>query len=145
MSTSSISKDAAYLGTQLGEELSISHVANRFIWTGRLDETVTVLRGCKCGDGAPARCWSPPRSDMLSLSRDLCCRNGLGQFRHSLVRACSLFRWWHEPLNVPASARRWIHWRLHSVACWCYLVISLWSIERLQQQQEAETSSLKNI
>lgn len=35
-----------YLGTQLGDERSTSHVAYRFMWTGRLEVMLTGLEGC---------------------------------------------------------------------------------------------------
>lgn len=72
----------------------------------------------------------------------------VGQFRHySRMQSVQMMALsWHEPLNVPASARRGI--QDTSLSCCCYQcsskhVISLWTIERLKQQQEAEISSLK--
>ncbi|GAA6088778.1 uncharacterized [Tachysurus ichikawai] len=61
---------APYLGTQLGDERSTSHVAYRFICTGRLEVIATGLEGCGDGHGAPPLLGSPPpRSDMLLYSR----------------------------------------------------------------------------
>lgn len=54
-----------YLGTQLGDERSTSHVAYRFMWTGRLEVMLTGLEGCMCGEGTPPVRGSPPRSDIL--------------------------------------------------------------------------------
>lgn len=54
-----------YLGTQLGDERSTSHVAYRFMWTGRLEVMLTGFEGCMCGEGTPPVRGSPPRSDIL--------------------------------------------------------------------------------
>lgn len=52
----------SYLGTQLGEDRSTSQVAQRFICTGRAEDIVTGLKGCRCGPGAAPLRGSPPFS-----------------------------------------------------------------------------------
>lgn len=61
---SSAAAPFTYLGTQLGDERSTSHVAYRFMWTGRLEVMLTGFEGCMCGEGTPPALGSPPRSDI---------------------------------------------------------------------------------
>lgn len=83
----------AYLGTQLGDERSTSHVAYRFMWTGRLEVMLTGLEGCMCGEGTPPVRGSPPRSDILEAGDGLSVAAGKSKPRSSLAsrRDCSLF------------------------------------------------------
>lgn len=83
----------AYLGTQLGDDRSTSHVAYRFMWTGRLEVMLTGLEGCMCGEGTPPVRGSPPRSDILEAGNGLSLAAGKSKTRSSLAsrRVCSPF------------------------------------------------------
>lgn len=83
----------AYLGTQLGDERSTSHVAYRFMWTGRLEVMLTGLEGCMCGEGTPPVRGSPPRSDILEAGNGLSVAAGKSKTHSSLAsrRGCPSF------------------------------------------------------